>query len=101
MGKLVIVQYMDKPLDFVKLLLLFLVYQFQTFLTTNAQSVGLRTLVAAESALQQPKQQMCNAVSKGPPLTYFRFAGDIYYVFIFSFLVESHLIRNKLWCDLA
>ena len=47
---------------------------------TNAQSAGLRSLVAAESALQQPKQQMRNAVSKGPPLTYFRFAGDIYYV---------------------
>ena len=31
-----------------------------------------------ESALQQPKQQMRNAVSKGPPLTYFRFAGDKY-----------------------
>ena len=68
---------------------------------TNAQNTGLRSLVAAESALQQPKQQMRNAVSKGPPLTYFRFAGDIYYVSIFKLLVESHLIRNKLWCDLA
>ena len=66
-------------------------------LETNAQSAGLRSLVAAESALQQPKQQMRNAVSKGPPLTYFRFAGDIiYYVFIFRLLVESHLIRNTL-----
>ena len=55
-------------------------------------------MVTAESTLQQPKQQMRNAVSKGPPLTYFRFAGDIiYYVFIFRVLVESHLIRNKLW----
>ena len=46
---------------------------------------------------------MRNAVSKGPPLTYFRIAGDIYiyiyiyiyYDFIFSLLVESHMIRNK------
>ena len=29
-------------------------------LFTNAQSAGLRSLVAAESGLQQPMQRMCN-----------------------------------------
>ena len=39
---------------------------------TNAQSAGLHTTwVAAERALQQPMQQMRNAVSKGPPVTFF------------------------------
>ena len=67
-------------------------YRLPNYNLTNAQSAGLRSLVAAESTLQQPKQQMLNAVSKGPPLTYFPFAGDIYYVFIFRLLVESQVI---------
>ena len=74
---------------------------FENAKLTNAPSAGLCTLVAAERALQQPKHQTRNAVIRGPSLTYFRFADDIYYVYILRLLVESHLISNKLWCDLA
>ena len=79
-------------------------YLRQIYKSTNAQSADLRTFGSSRERIAAANAANAQCSQQG----YFDFLpirrwyiGLLCFFFIFRLLVESHLIRNKLWCDLA